>query len=75
MLEIGPGFTKSSRIVRLTPMRSSSTVAMQVKTTASFRMERRVRRGRHFGIALQQEPSGSGPFSHFPPPDFGRVQE
>jgi hypothetical protein len=38
-------------------------------------MERRVRRGRHFGIALQQEPSGSGPFSHFPPPDFGRVQE
>ena len=48
-------------------------VAMQVKTIARLRSARRVRRGWHFGIALQHVPSGNGPFSHLPPPDFGRV--
>jgi len=39
-----------------------------------WRMDRKVRRGWHFGIALQHVPSGPGPYSHLPPQDLGRVQ-
>lgn len=56
------------------PMHKSKTVAMQVKTIARLRSARRVRRGWHLGMALQQVPSGCGPFSHLPPADLGLVQ-
>jgi hypothetical protein len=48
-------------------------VAMMVKATTRFRMDRRVLRGWHLGMELQQVPSGRGPFSHLPPPVRGRV--
>jgi hypothetical protein len=47
---------------------------MHVKMIARFLRARKVRRGWHWGMALQHVPSGKGPFSHLPPPDFGRVQ-
>ena len=47
---------------------------MTVNATTRLRIDRRVLRGWHLGIALQQVPSGNGPFSHLPPPVRGRVQ-
>lgn len=73
-LDIGPGLINSFRMLRLRHTNRSRKLAMTVNATTRFRMDRRDLRGWHLGIALQQVPSGKGPFSHLPPPERGRVQ-
>ncbi len=58
------------------PVSAMSRPATQTATNARVsnpRRFRRLRTGWHFGMALQQVPSGSGPVSQGPPQSFERV--